>query len=275
MPILEKGKMKPLVEQELLKIENLDVELHSSRRSLKTLNKKQRKRFLASLDFSEANEDNIDDIIKKQLQQTKTKKIQKNPKSIIEDWLEEDISPENEPVLLFQEKSSKIKKSKKNKIISNREEVPSKKLKHTPLKNEFVTEKKGKSKEPFNTNSEWNAPLQEGEVEYFVPSKKLLLKKANEALDQDKLLTPKTPKNKLKRFKMSSFSTPSKKKVTIALKQNASQSVAEHIKQVRSSPLNPYDASKLPEKGLLKPNSIPGPINPYFKKLKLSLNDTM
>ncbi|KAL5274904.1 RRP1B family protein [Megaselia abdita] len=297
MPILEKGKMKPLVENELLKIEKLDVELHNSRRSLKALNKKQRKRFLSSLDLSEATEDNMDDIIEKQLENSSFLNIckaQQNHRNIIDDWLEEDITPEEEHVLLFQEKTSKCRKLKA-KIVTNKEEVPSKKFKHDQqLVLELPNEKnKLKCKEPFKADSEWDVPLKENEMEYFVPSKKLLLKRANAAIKKDNLLVP-NPfanthikswdsssklKEKLKGKTMKAskvFSTPDKKKVTIALKQNASQSVADHIKQVRSSPLNPYDASKLPSKGLLKPNSIPGPINPYYKKkLKLSLNDTI
>lgn len=288
MPILEKGKMKPLVEQELLKIENLDTELHGSRRNLKALTKKQRKRFLASLDLSEANEDNIDEIIRKQLENssiTKLKKVQKNHKAIISDWLEEDFNPENEPIPLFQEK-----KSKKNKTSSKREEVPSKKPKYEHQKS-FQENRNVKSMEPFKVDCEWNVPLQENEVEYFIPSRKLIMKQANQAIKQDKMLVPnifakskckpldimRTPKNKLKGKRLSTpLSTPNRKKVTIALKQNAIQSIDDHIKQVRSSPLNPYDASKLPQKGLLKPNSIPGPINPYYKKkLKLSMNDTI
>lgn len=279
MPILEKGKMKPLVEQELLKIENLDIELHDSRRRLKALPKKQRKRFLSSLDLSEVNEDNIDEIIRKRLDNssfTKINKAQKNHKAIIDDWVEEDLSPENEPTPLFQEK-----KSKKNKALSKREEVPSKKPKYEQQNIESFGTRKVKSMEPFKIDSEWNVPLQENEVEYFIPSRKLILKKANQSLEQDKLMVPnifskgkpldskKTRKIKLKGKSMKTstpLSTPNRKKVTIALKQNASQSIDEHIKQVQGSPLIPYDASKLPQKGLLKPNSIPGPINPYYKK---------
>lgn len=295
MPILEKGKMKPIVEKELRNIEKLDEEMHSSRRSLKALSKKQRKRFLASLDLSEATEDNIDDIIRNQLENStfnKAKKVKTNPKSIIDDWLEEDLTPADEqekPVLLFQEKSSKIKKSKKKRMLLEAD-VPSKKAKLEKSLNESSS-KKVKSKELFNADSEWDTPLKEGETEFFVPSKKIVMRNANEALKKENLLvpnpfaktkamdSPKTPKNQLKgkSLKFSTpLSTPGKKKVTIALKQNASQSVAEHIKQVRSSPLNPHDASKNPIKGLLKPNSMPGPINPYYKKkLKLNLNDTI
>lgn len=322
MPILEKGIMKPIVEEELRKIEELDKEMHNSRRSLKSLSKKQRKRFLASLDLSEANENNIDEIIEKQLNKSpyaKKKKFQQVQKPILDEWLEEDINPEDnetkEPVPLFKEKSSKTKKLKKKKLNSLDKEVPAKKQKleqkvstesseknkeETPAKKPILkqeenseTIKKNKlknKKEPFKADSEWDVPMKEGETEYFVPSKKIQIKKANEALKNDDLVpnpfaklkdsvdSPKTPKQKLKgkSLKLSTpLSTPGKKKVRIVLKQNASQSVAEHIKQVRSSPLNPYDATKVPTKGLLKPNSMPGPINPYYKKkLKLSFNDT-
>uniref|UniRef100_T1GYA6 Uncharacterized protein n=1 Tax=Megaselia scalaris TaxID=36166 RepID=T1GYA6_MEGSC len=281
MPILEKGIMKPIVEEELRKIEELDKEMHNSRRSLKSLSKKQRKRFLASLDLSEANENNIDEIIEKQLNKSpyaKKKKFQQKLNS-----LDKEVPAKKQKL----EQKVSTESSEKNK-----EETPSKKpiLKQEENSETIKKNKLKNKKEPFKADSEWDVPMKEGETEYFVPSKKIQIKKANEALKNDDLVpnpfaklkdsvdSPKTPKQKLKgkSLKLSTpLSTPGKKKVRIVLKQNASQSVAEHIKQVRSSPLNPYDATKLPTKGLLKPNSMPGPINPYYKKkLKLSFNDT-
>uniref|UniRef100_A0A1A9X5H3 Ribosomal RNA processing protein 1 homolog n=1 Tax=Glossina brevipalpis TaxID=37001 RepID=A0A1A9X5H3_9MUSC len=69
----------------------------------------------------------------------------------------------------------------------------------------------------------------------------------------------------------------SAKRVRIALNQNTSQNPHEYIQQIKNSPNVPYDATKRPSKGLLKPNSIPSPINPFYKK-KIGLrlfNDTI
>uniref|UniRef100_A0A1B0FAP0 Uncharacterized protein n=1 Tax=Glossina morsitans morsitans TaxID=37546 RepID=A0A1B0FAP0_GLOMM len=67
------------------------------------------------------------------------------------------------------------------------------------------------------------------------------------------------------------------KRVRIDLNHNTSQKPYEYIQQIRKSPNVPYDATKKPSKGLLKPNSTPSPINPFYKKkIGLSLfNDTI
>lgn len=65
-----------------------------------------------------------------------------------------------------------------------------------------------------------------------------------------------------------SASTPTnaEKKVKIMLQLNRSQDTSEYIRQLRSSPKIPYDSAKKPGKGLLKPNLVPSPINPHYKK---------
>uniref|UniRef100_A0A1I8NQM6 Ribosomal RNA processing protein 1 homolog n=1 Tax=Stomoxys calcitrans TaxID=35570 RepID=A0A1I8NQM6_STOCA len=134
--------------------------------------------------------------------------------------------------------------------------------------------------------NEWDEPLAEGEIEYFLPSRKLQLKKANADLVPNPLAknrlaaNPSTPVNS-KKMSLSTANTPntpgSSKRVKIALKHNTSQNPAEYIQQIKSSPNIPFDAKKKPGKGLLKPNAMPSPINPFYKKkigLKL-LNDTI
>lgn len=60
--------------------------------------------------------------------------------------------------------------------------------------------------------------------------------------------------------------TNAEKKVKIMLQLNRSQDTSEYIRQLRSSPKIPYDSAKKPGKGLLKPNLLPSPINPHYKK---------
>lgn len=129
---------------------------------------------------------------------------------------------------------------------------------------------------PFATKDEWSEPLKEGEEEYFIPSRKLKtatakLEKAAEVKTSAKKPAPAS----LKRASSTSVaalsdgddpSTPARKRVKIALNKNVAQDLVEHIKQVKSSPQLPYDSSKKPSKSLLKPNLIPSPINPFYKK---------
>lgn len=57
------------------------------------------------------------------------------------------------------------------------------------------------------------------------------------------------------------------KRVKIVLKMNKSQEATEYIKQLKNSPHLPYDSAKKPLKGVLKPNLMPSPINPFYKKM--------
>lgn len=154
---------------------------------------------------------------------------------------------------------------------------------------EQLTPKNSKKSQKSLTSTplnEWDEPLGEGEVEYFLPSRKLALKKANADLVLNPLAKNRphanisTPVNS-KKLSLSTANTPStpgsSKRVKIALKHNTSQNPAEYIQQIKSSPNIPFDAKKKPGKGLLKPNAMPSPINPFYKKkigLKL-LNDTI
>lgn len=131
--------------------------------------------------------------------------------------------------------------------------------------------------------SDWDAPLEEGETEYFIPSKKA---KANGV--QSTVVTKETPSPKVPKIKSpkSAQSTPqmdrvavlknstpksvlssAEKKVKIVLQMNKSQEATEYIRQLKQSPNLPFDSSKKPLKGVLKPNLMPSPINPFYKKM--------
>ncbi|XP_044575504.1 ribosomal RNA processing protein 1 homolog isoform X2 [Cotesia glomerata] len=58
-----------------------------------------------------------------------------------------------------------------------------------------------------------------------------------------------------------------KKRVKIVLDRNTAQNTTEYMKQLRSSPAIPFDASRKPLVGVLKPSPISSPINPFYKKL--------
>lgn len=142
----------------------------------------------------------------------------------------------------------------------------------------------------FKIADEWSEPLKDGEVELFVPSRKTKLKQIKKQQAEEKESTTTlvrnpfaTPKNNAKTLKRAA-ETPQtdgtvatkKKRVKIALNKNVSQDLKEHINQVLSSPQVPYDSSKKPSKGALKPNLMPSPINPFYrKKIGLKLNDTL
>lgn len=141
----------------------------------------------------------------------------------------------------------------------------------------------------FKIADEWSEPLKDGETEQFIPSRKTKLKQIKKQLAEEEQTTLvrnpfATPKNNAKTLKRAA-ETPqtdggvgvaAKKRVKIALNKNVSQDLKEHINQVLSSPQVPYDSSKKPSKGALKPNLMPSPINPFYrKKIGFKLNDTL
>lgn len=159
------------------------------------------------------------------------------------------------------------------------------------------------SSQPFKvTDDEWSEPLKDGEVEFFMPSRKQKLKALQQAeaegekdespgpnlvlnpfakhtgtikKQKETKTSPATPRIQLP---LVAASGSSGKRVIIALNRNKAQSPHEYIKQVKDSPNVPYDSNRKPSKSLLKPNAIPSPINPFYQKkigLKLSFNDTM
>lgn len=134
-----------------------------------------------------------------------------------------------------------------------------------------------------NAQNGWDTPLQEGETEYFIPSKK---GKANglertvvtneSETSSKKSPSPKavsTPISRVSLLKSRTLSTPlgllssAEKKVKINLKNNVSQEATEYIKQLKHSPSVPFDSAQKPIKGVLKPNLMPSPINPFYKKM--------
>ncbi|XP_021706755.1 ribosomal RNA processing protein 1 homolog isoform X1 [Aedes aegypti] len=198
-------------------------------------------------------------------------------------------------------KLAAIKQQKQeSKVVKKSSKVVAEPKQDLPKKVEVVTQsapkaepKKTKSKAAFDVHDEWSEPLKEGETEFFIPSRKTKLKEANKQISEESsspspsklkqslVKNPfATPKNssKLKR----SLATPQtdgpseKKRVKIALNKNIFQDLHQHIQQVKSSPKVPYDSSKKPSKGALKPNLMPSPINPFYrKKIGLKLNDTL
>lgn len=123
-----------------------------------------------------------------------------------------------------------------------------------------------KQKRTFAEN-DWDVPLEMGEVELYIPANKYRVKKLNKKLQ--------TPEKNLVKNPFASPRTPnsSAKKVKIALNLNRSQETSEYEKQLRASPQIPFDAERKPSKPLLKPNCVPSPINPFYKKkLRMSMN---
>ncbi|EDW46027.1 GM25620 [Drosophila sechellia] len=113
----------------------------------------------------------------------------------------------------------------------------------------------------------WDAPLEDGEQDIFVPSRKQQVKQANSKLPQS---TPKQPP----RAEFATPQTSSGKRVRIMTKSNCVYPKSDYYRQLKLSPQVPYDANRLPGKSALKPNWIPGPIHPSYKAKRL-FNDTL
>lgn len=133
------------------------------------------------------------------------------------------------------------------------------------VKEAKTNEETPKGKQLFDTD-EWETPLQEGEMEIFVPARKRSksLEKFNTEKSDGVVKNPFSKNN-----------TPSSsKKVKIDLKLNTSQEFHEHHAQILSSPAIPFDASKRPLKPLLKPSAVSSPINPFYKKRSSFMMDS-
>lgn len=305
---------KPLMKTKVEALENLENDMLSTTRKLKQLSKKKRKKLLASLNYSDVDEDTFENFIENSLPKSlkngeKGKKRKSLPSmSWVEEEIENEVSPSKvqkteEPTTQINEQATTKKQKKVNQKNQKRKQL-SDKSNVAEATSTVVQEDKEKEKEEKQQTSEWDEPLTEGEIEYFIPSKKIQLQQANEKLTDivpnpfahltkksAQPNSPQTPKNQLlgKKAKLalsakaakespasSSPYTPAKR-VKIMLQKNTAQNPSEYIKQIKSSPNLPYDATKKPSKGLLKPNSMPSPINPFYKKkigLKL-LNDTL
>lgn len=309
---------KPDVHDKAIELLEFENELYGEQRELKKMAKRKRKRIV--------NNGTLYDEF-----QAKSNKIAKI-KQDANTWKEEDISSEDHSL----QPNEKTVKPTDNDIA-----VTPKKRKSNKA-DSSISEKMQKS-------NEWAKSLEDGEVEYVIPSKKqqqngasrvTITKvsktihnitpskvsndkkksspKPNETLNQKEnvqkspskkteawISTPVVTKNKLQngspktsdkkvktasKLSQSPNSTPkmgifaekttqrsastpnsillsAKKGVKIALKMNRSQEVTEYIRQLKQSPMAPYDSAKKPLKGALKPNLTPSPINPFYKKL--------
>lgn len=151
-------------------------------------------------------------------------------------------------------------------------------------------------KSPPKPVDPWDEPLQDGEIEYSTPSRKQKLAQLQRANGVAAAAEPPTPDGRkvlnpaaiaLLRQQTPGATTPSssakangstpstaeRKRVKIMLQMNRSQEKSEYFQQLRNSPQTPYDASRVPPKGVLKPNLMPSPINPYYqKKIGLSFD---
>uniref|UniRef100_A0A1B0EZT5 Nucleolar protein n=1 Tax=Phlebotomus papatasi TaxID=29031 RepID=A0A1B0EZT5_PHLPP len=234
VPVIKEEIAKmPNLEEKAIELEEFEKDLMNSTKLLKTLTKPERRRFMKSgLKIEE---------FVKQLQKTKPK-INGTSSNLTNGITE---TPPPEATLT-------IKKRKKHPEKPTKSKVPR------------FTE------EPLD---EWEKPLEEGEYEYFVPSTKKRLQELKESAQTEStvvnpfaLKAKKLAKKKKSKIEESPGESSAKKRVRIALEMNTSQDTEEYLRQVRSSPQIPYDSDKKPAKGLLKPNLIPGPINPYYKR---------
>lgn len=205
----------------------------------------------------------------------------------------EDDEDETIPKDTTAKSETKVKKKKKT---SSADETPRVKIQKRKPVNAVKVSKITKATSPsteqptdptFQISDEWSEPIKEGEIEFFVPSRKTKLK----ALQQvEQTETPDVPSvSSAKKIKIDDkqkqqlvtpprikllpdTSTNSGKRVKIALNKNQAQSAHEYIKQVKQSPNLPTNnLLKMPIKSVLKPSSLPSPINPFYQK-KLSKN---
>lgn len=324
MPRFKADNEKPLMKDKIEKLENVENELFGVGRKLKQLNKRKRRKLLKSLNFTEVDESNFDQTIMKALPKQYLKERKRKSNAFMNNWVEEELGAEdilptkkqknkknnteksNGFTELEAEETSNFDGGKDNTqgvdetiVPTQNDKVEEEKLQKTPKRKDLdstkatkeqqaekVDTKHKKQKEGSDTKAKtvWDTPLAEGEIEYFIPSRKIQLKNANANLVPNPLAkklqnNASTPVNTKKGTSTASNPTPtgSIKRVKIALKHNTAQNPSEYIKQIKSSPNLPYDADKKPGKGLLKPNSMPSPINPFYKKkigLRLA-NDTI
>lgn len=264
----------------------------------KNLNKKQEK--LNALKESEGSSSLKQ---KKKKQRKETEESNTSPLDEIEKNLLKKQKKKNKAARMNAKKSPEKSDSTKSVALNSDSEGNTSVEKSTPQKGKGIKHS-SKSNSP---KSEWDKPLQEGEIEYFLPSRKNKLKEANDSLQQNDIenssqgsnlvLNPfakKKAEKKLAKTQLlgkglkkaqslknihSATSTPSssaKKRVKIVLQKNRAQKPSEYRRQVLNSPQVPYDAEKKPTKSLLKPNLMPSPINPFYKKkIGLKINDTL
>lgn len=290
----------PKIEDKVNEIVNFERKLYAQNEPLKQLSKRNRKKYLAGKDVPQKKAaatgkhthsdgggccDHDHGTPPK-----KRRSITPAEKQKINQWQEEDIEVD---VPVPQSAPSGSAKKRKSKDGSNKMESPQRENGHpSPAK---VKTHSNKSSPAFSVVDPWDLPLEEGEVEFSTPSRKQKLAEINDQAAQN--FADKTFEKRVvnpvalaamrgKLSKTPSSTTPSsvstasagaptvssgEKRVKIMLKMNRSQETSEYLQQLRNSPNTPYDANRKPTKGLLKPNLMPSPINPYYKK-KLGLN---
>ncbi|XP_058821278.1 ribosomal RNA processing protein 1 homolog [Topomyia yanbarensis] len=216
---------------------------------------------------------------------TTTKKKKKLSKSQLKDAKLKKLKlRREEKIEAIKEKKSESKQ--KLDVITSELKV---KDSNVPTKSFVKTEQlPTKTEGTFDVKDEWSESIKDGELEFFLPSRKTKLaeiKRQDEKegwcsshskpiMVKNPFATPKSSMKSLKRsFETSApnDSPGAKKRVKIALNKNVSQDLCQHIQQVKSSPQLPFDSTKKPSKGALKPNLIPSPINPFYRK-KIGLN---
>nr|XP_016945331.1 ribosomal RNA processing protein 1 homolog [Drosophila suzukii] len=171
-----------------------------------------------------------------------------------------------------QSKTKKVEqpKSKEDQSDPKKEEQPTPKKEEQPKstsKTETAGDDEATTATPQPTNG-WEAPLEAGEQEIFVPSRKVQLKQANSKVQKS------TPKQ-VARLQFATPQPGSAKRVRIMTKSNCSYPKSDYYRQLKLSPQLPYDADRLPGKSALKPHVLPGPIHPNFKGAKRLFNDTL
>lgn len=259
--------------------------LYKNNKELKSVNKKKRKRMLRDI------EDGLD--IKSYLPTTSPPAPKKRrplhptltptERAKVNTWQEDDIQAIPTPAA----SQTPISINKKRKSLDNNTTKRTKSPKVSSVEattpDPMPTKKvKTDSSPVFAVDDQWAAPLADGEIEYVLPSRKLKIAQLNAALQSTTTMSPpvRTPnkmvlnpvaaaiRGKQMSTAISAVSTPKsiEKKVKIMLKMNRSQDTNEYVRQLRSSPNLPYDATKQPTKSLLKPNLMPSPINPYYKR---------
>ncbi|XP_016998535.2 ribosomal RNA processing protein 1 homolog [Drosophila takahashii] len=166
-----------------------------------------------------------------------------------------------------QPKAKKVEQSKPKEEQSKakKEEQPTPKKEELPKTKATGADEAAAAPQPTNG---WEAPLETGEQEIFVPSRKLQLKQANSKLQKS------TPKQ-VARLQFATPQPGSAKRVRIMTKSNCSYPKSDYYRQLKLSPQLPYDADRLPGKSALKPHVLPGPIHPNFKGAKRLFNDTL
>ncbi|KAH8412309.1 hypothetical protein KR009_001148 [Drosophila setifemur] len=293
MPKAEGQTLSEMVEQKVTDIEQMEDEVFGTGRKLKKLNKSKRKRLLQSINFEEVDEHNYDEVIGKALPPELQKKVKHNAKvrsSINNAWVVEEVNEADEIAEAAEAKEEKpakpkAKKAKKEQSKPKRDDEPNAK-KEEQSKEKKPEQPKGKKEEKSLIKSEaqpqaadkestattpangWDAPLEAGEQEIFVPSRKQQLKQANSKVERS------TPKQ----AERVQFATPqpgSAKRVRIVTKCNSAYPKSDYYRQLKLSPQVPYDADRLPGKSALKPHVLPGPIHPNYKGAKRLFNDTL